>query len=291
MKHFAKSMLFAITLVTTCCCSAFGQEDIKAFTEPYRSIEIAASETGTISKLAVKEGDKIKAGSLLASLNEEVLAASLAVAKESTESAGALKSAMAELQMQQDRSSKLIGLFQRRHASQTELDRAQSQLEIASAKVESVQDDIRIKKLEMRRIEAQLEQRRVRTPIDGVVTEIFKDEGEFVSPSDPRVMTVVQLDPLRVVFSVPQEETKRLKVDEVVPVIIDGQEVDGKVEFVSPTGDAQSGTSRVKIRINNSDLDLASGQACYLKGFAGKQKTRKRRVSQTSSRKLPGKQN
>jgi len=275
--------LLAVTVSTIYCTPAVGQEYVKAFTEPYRSIDIAASETGILSKLLVKEGDQIKAGGLLAKLNDEVLAASLAVGKETTESAGAFKSAMAEFKMQQERFGKLNGLFQRRHASQTELDRAQSQLEIATAKVESVQDELRIKKLEMKRIEAQLEQRKLRTPINGVVTEIFKDEGEFVSPTDPTVMRIVQLNPLRTIFSVPQEEISRLKVNDVVPLRIGDREVDGIVEFVSPTADAQSGTNRVKIQIDNEDLSLASGQACYLKGFDVREK-KTRRVTQTSTR-------
>ena len=282
MRKATKLAIAVIVVITSCCTNVFGQ-DVKAFTEPYRSIEIAAPETGILSQVIVKEGDQIKAGGLLANLNEEVLAASLAVAKETTESGGAIKSARAELQMQQARFGKLQGLFDRRHASQIELDRARTQLEIAEAKVESVEDDLRVKKLEMRRIEAQLEQRRLRTPIDGVVTEIFKDEGEFVSPADPKVMTVVQLNPLRVIFSVPQEEISRLQVDDTVSVEINGEEVDGTVEFVSPTADAQSGTSRVKIQIDNEDLSLASGQACYLKGFASKQE-KKRSLAQTSTR-------
>ncbi|MDB2685696.1 efflux RND transporter periplasmic adaptor subunit [Mariniblastus sp.] len=279
------SNLLAVTALTVCCSTAVGQEYVKAFTEPYRSIEIAASETGILSKLLVEEGDQIEAGGLLAKLNDEVLAASLAVGKQTTESEGATKSAMAELKMQKNRFDKLNGLFQRRHASQTELDRARSQLDIATAKVESVQDDLRIKKFEMKRIEAQLEQRKLRSPIDGVVTEIFKEEGEFVSPTDPTVMKVVQLNPLRIIFSVAQEDVSRLKNDDVVPLVTNGKEFVGKVEFVSPTADAQSGTCRVKIRIENDDLSLASGQACYLKGFDSRtKKTTSHRLTQTSTR-------
>ena len=200
MRNKLITNLLAVYAATFCCVTAVGQEYVKAFTEPYRSIEIAASETGILSQLFVKEGDQIQVSQLLAKLNDEVLVASLAVGKETTESAGATKSAMAELKMQQDRFNKLNGLFERQHASQIELDRAKSQLEIATAKVESVQDDLRIKKLEMKRIQAQLEQRKLRTPISGVVTEIFKDEGEFVSPADPVVMRVVQLNPLRIIF-------------------------------------------------------------------------------------------
>ena len=137
----------------------------------------------------------------------------------------------------------------------------------------------------MKRMQAQLEQRKLRTPINCVVTEIFKDEGEFVSPSDPTVMRVVQLNPLRVEFSVPQEEISRLKVNDVVPLLklVQRKSMD-KVEFVSPTADAQSGTCRVKIQIANDDLSLASGQACYLKGFDARKKKPTRRLNKASTR-------
>jgi len=244
------------------------QDDIKAFTEPYRSVEIAAAEMGTLAKVAVEEGHEISAGDLLANLNEEVLSASLAVAKNLSQAGGELKSAKAELRMQQKRFEKIVGLQERRHASQTEVDRAKAQLEIAEAKLESVQDDLRAKKLDIERIEAQLEQRRLRSPIDGIVTSIFKEEGEFVSPNDPSVMKVVQLNPLRAIFSVPQDQAFRLMVKETVSLTLEDTEVSGVVEFVSPTADAQSGTCRVKVRIENPKYLLASGLPCYLKGFA-----------------------
>ena len=258
---------FSIIFVLLTSSNLLAQDGLKAFTEPYRSVEIAAPETGTLANLAVKEGHQISAGDLLANLNEEVLTASLAVAKETTQGEGTLKSANAELRMQEERFEKILGLQERRHASQTEVDRAKAQLEIAEAKVESVQDDLRVRQLEMKRIEAQLEQRRLRAPIDGVVTHVFKEVGEFVSPTDPKVLKVVQLNPLRVIFSVPQDQTTKLKVDEAVPVIIGEEEVEGVIEFVSPTADAQSGTCRVKIKIENPELKFASGVACYLKGF------------------------
>ena len=245
-------------------------DDVKGFTEPYRSIEIAAPEMGTLSKISVEEGQAVNSGSILANLNEDVLAASLAMATESKESKGKLNSAMAELQMQTEKLKKINGLFERRHASQAELDRAKSQWEVAKAQVQAVQDDLRIKAFEIKRIQAQIEQKRLRTPINGIVTRVFKDEGEFVSANDPVVATVVQLDPLLVVFSVPQESASQLNAGQTLPLKIENSKtVNGVVEFVSPTADAQSGTCRVKIKIDNPDHTLSSGLACYLIGVQG----------------------
>lgn len=261
-------LLLTIAIVLSTSAGVQAQNDIKAFTEPYRSVEIAAAEMGTLADVAVEEGQKISEGDLLANLNEEVLAASLAVAKNMSSAEGELKSARAELRMQKERYDKIVGLQQRRHASQTEVDRAKAQLEIAEAKLESVQDDLRAKKLDIQRIQAQLEQRRLRSPIDGVVTHVFKEVGEFVSPSDPKVLKVVQLNPLRAIFLVPQEQTHRLWEEETVTLLFGEKSIAGEVEFVSPTADAQSGTCRVKIKIDNRYNNLSSGLPCYLKGFS-----------------------
>ena len=150
---------------------------VKGFTEPYHSIDIATSESGTVSEVAVEEGQRVKANTVLAKINEEVLQAALQVVNQSANSKGKLKSAQAELRMQRQRAERIEGLFDRQHASQNELDRARSQLEIAQAQVEAAEDELRVKAMEALKIEAQLELRRLRSPIDGVVTSGFQRTG------------------------------------------------------------------------------------------------------------------
>ena len=241
---------------------------VSSFTEPYRSIEVSAAEMGTLSQLDVREGDSVEKGEVLARLNDEVLQASLTMASKGMEARGKLNSAMAELNMQQGRFQKLLGLYQRNHASQIEIDRAKSQVAIAQAQVEAANDDITLKKFELERIKAQLEQRLLRSPIEGIVTRVLKDEGEFVSATDPVVASVVQLNPLLVVFSVPQKTALQLQSGQEVKVAIgesnDGANAFGLVEFVSPDADAQSGTCRVKVKVDNPDMKWASGVACEL---------------------------
>lgn len=251
-----------------CQSISLNRSEISGFTEPYRSIEVAANEMGTISKVEVVEGQRIEAGAILARLNDDVHAATVGMAKEKLGSRGRLNSAQAELNVQQDRYLKLLGLFQRQNASQVEVDRALAELEVAKASVEAVQDDYRIASFEYQRAVAQLEMRRLRSPISGVVTRIHKDSGEFVSASDPVVVSVVQLSPLKVTFSVPQTLTRRLSsgMDVDLEMGNDRSPATGVVEFVSPTTDAQSGTRRVTIRIDNSNQLWQSGDVCVLPG-------------------------
>ena len=240
--------------------------EIDGFTEPYRDIDVGAPEMGQIVGLEVREGDRVTEGQELARLNDAVWNASLEVARVAMESAGRLEAAQVELRLYQEMLAKLEKLLERQHATPQEVDRALNHRDAAEARVRVAQEELLVRAQEYERARAQLEQRRVLAPIAGVITQVYKDAGEFVSPSDPMVVKVVQLDPLLVVFSVPVDEVHSLKVDESVNVRIKPIEdpVQGTVEFVSPTADAQSGTTRVRVRIPNPGEQISSGANCQL---------------------------
>lgn len=239
---------------------------IQAFTEPYRDISVAAAEMGTLSELKVTEGQIVHQGDVLAVLDDEVLQASLQVAKRSMSVEGMLKSAEADVLMKQREREKLKELRGRDHASQQEVDRVETELKVAEARAQSVREDLEIKQLEAQRIESQLEQRIVRAPIDGIVTELARDPGEFVSPSDPTIARIVQLDQLLIVFSVPLIHRNEVSEKETVNLLIgtEKQKASGIVEFVAPTPDASNSSVRVKVRVANENRQFQSGEPAEL---------------------------
>lgn len=238
---------------------------IEGFTEPYADIQLAASELGTLSAIAVEEGDTVKAGHVIASLDDRVLKASLNIAFAAAKAEGELVSAAANVDMREAELEKLTELFGRHHASQQELDRVEGDLKVAKARLKIVQEEAIVRELECERIRAQLKQRKVVSPIDGTVVEVMKEKGEFVSPSDPIVARVVQLDPVLVAFSVPASQRKLLTKNQPVLMTIGAvRKVSGRVEFVSPLIDASSGTFRVKIVLPNSDGRWMSGEKSVL---------------------------
>ena len=259
-----RTMLLAILFASLATASS--AREITSFVEPYRDIDVSSPEMDTISKIHVREGDRVSSGQVLAVLNEEVLQATLTVARKAKEAQGKLLSAEAELQLQSDLLEKLRGLFRRNHSTNGEITRAEAQLDIVSARVRAVRDEMDVKAADFDRIKAQLEQKRIKSPIDGIVTHIYKDSGEFVSATEPVILKVVQLNPLLVVFSVPSVDAEQLAADLEVPLAIGKRRVSttGVIEFVSPTTDAQSGTVRVKVRIPNSKGEFRSGDACWL---------------------------
>ncbi len=242
------------------------QPVIEAFTEPYRDIAVAAAEMGTLADVSIQEGDTVKAGDMIATLDEKVLRASLDVARRSMTIEGTLKSAQADLEMKTTELEKMTQLHDRNHASQQEVDRVQTELRVAEARLLSVREDLEVKHLEFRRIEAQIEQRAVRSPIAGIVSEVQRESGEFVSPSDPIIARIVQLDPLLIVFSVPLSLRNEIARDQVVGLEIgdDRQSVEGTVEYVAPTPDSSNSSVRVKVRLANPDRRFQSGERTVL---------------------------
>ena len=239
--------------------------EVDSFTAPYQDIDVAAGDMGIIQSIAIKEGERVTAGQRLAGLEAAVLEATLEIAKSAMESRGRLESATEEWKLQSEMLVKLEELHRRQHASRQEVERAQAQVRISAASLKAVREEYQVKALEYERARVQLERRQLRSPIDGIVTRIFKDQGEFVSPSDPVILKIVQLDPLLVVFLVPAKSVQQLSVDQTVDVRIGTTEItECIVEFVSPTPDPQSGTTRVRVRIPNPKELLPSGAACRL---------------------------
>jgi len=239
---------------------------ISAFTEPYLEVAVAASEMGTIAELRVREGQLVRRGDVLAIMEDEVLKASLAVARQSSVAQGALNSARADVDLKRSELAKLQDLRDRNHASQKEVGRVEAELRIAEARLLSVQEDLEVKQLEVRRIEAQLEQRVIRAPMDGILSEVLREVGEYVSPSDSTIVRLIQLDPLLIVFSVPLNRRNEFTKDQKIQVAMgpERQLVEGVVEYVSPTPDSSNSSVRVKVRIANSSSQIQSGEAAEL---------------------------
>ena len=245
---------------------AVAQTELDGLKEPYRTVEAAATEPGLITKVLVAEGDAVRQGQPLATLDSDVYAATLAIAKQGMESLGNLNSALADVQLKKDRLAKFEVLRASDNAREEELERARAELAMAEARLLAVREELEIRRLEFEKIKVQLERRTVRSPLDGVVTKVRKNEGEYVAPNEPVVFTVVQLKQLLATFSVPSSIARELRVDQKVRVGFadQTQAAEGTVEFVSPVTDAESGTVRVKVRLDNAKGTYRSGERCTL---------------------------
>jgi RND family efflux transporter MFP subunit len=239
-------------------------EQFEAFTEPYHRIAVPAPEIGVIAEILVSEGELISQDQVLAKLEDTVLQASLEVAKAAKDAVGALRSAESELTMREKQLESYRELRERGNATQRELERAESEFQQSASRLQSVREELEVRRLEYERVRAQIRQRLIDSPIDGVVVAIDKEVGEFVSPTDPIVMHVVHLKTLKSVFSVPLDAAAKLRPGQTVKLRLGYEQAPaaGVIEFVSPVADAESSTVRVKVRIPNPAGKIQSGVTC-----------------------------
>lgn len=240
--------------------------EIDGFTEPYRTVEVAAPEMGIVTAIQFRVGDRIRQGQVIATLDDDIHVLLVESAEARKAARGRLASAQAEEQLRATRLAKLEKVLAKGHGRKEEVERAKADLEIAASNVIVAKDDILLRTLEHRKLLKDLERRQVRSPIDGFVVENLKEVGEFVAPNDPRIMKIVQLDPLMAKFSLRRSRAEQMQLGQTVKVSFANlpKPVEGIVEEISPVIDAESGTIRVKIRVNNEAGKLRSGQRCLL---------------------------
>lgn len=240
--------------------------DHETFAEPYRTVQVATTDLGIVREVLVREGDEVEPDQPLVKLDDELVKASLAIAQQNLESRGTLNSAEAELRLHTSRVEKFEALVKTGHARSEELDRARMERDVSAARVLTAQETNRVRQRELERIQIELQRRTVKSPIQGVISKLHREVGEFVAPTDPVVITMVQLDPLLATFSLKPAQANLLRVGQPVQVRLASLErpVNAEVELVSPMTDARSGTVRVKVRIPNPQRLCRSGDRCTL---------------------------
>lgn len=240
-------------------------EEADGFTEPYQTINVAAAESGIIVAVSVREGDPVKPNQVLATLDNDVHLALLAIAKAEMNAQGHLDSALAELSLKTNRLKQLESLYETGHARHEEVEKARAEEDMAKGQISAVREGLLIKGLQYKKIEAQIARRTIRSPIVGVVSAILKHKGEFVTPNSPGVVTIVQLDPVLAVFSVMSPQAINLRKDQTVTIrLVGGRLVKGTIDVIAPVINAESDTVRIKVRIDNSDGSWRSGERCKL---------------------------
>lgn len=237
----------------------------KSFTEPIETITVAAIETGVIQTVRVQEGDRVNAGDQLAILNSEVLVETRRRAVAQSESTAVQDAAQARVEMLKSQKENLQKLFPGGHVNQHELDQKTSEYRTALAELKKAKDDLVLARIEVDRINAQLKQRVISSPINGFVTKIHKKIGEQVSNNEPQYATIVRIDQLKARFYLDAQTLDQLQIGSSVTVTVGkpGKIITGSVLYVSPIIDPDSGTGRVEILLQNSDYKIRSGSICY----------------------------
>ncbi len=225
------------------------------------SPQLPASDAGVLIKLHATDGQPVKKGMVLATIDDreakalyDVKRLDYEVAKQAAESEADMKNAIASEKLAETAylKYKTINETQRNAVSHLEVLKTQYEWEKAKLIIEKSKEDsdankltAESKKAEMEAARVALERRKIVAPFDGVVSMTFLQEGEWVQPGDP-VLQLVAVDTLRVsgrvdadAWSRGEIENRKVTVEVQLPrgrVL----KVPGKVVYVSPVVDVGS---------------------------------------------------
>jgi macrolide-specific efflux system membrane fusion protein len=242
-------------------------------------LDVPAREAGTIVELAVREGARVKAGDILARIDDsearfaqERAKVELQIAGQNAASDVAVRSAQRAQQTAEVELKRAEEARQRLRESVTEAELEKLRLTADQAKlaVEKAQQDKAVSQLQrdLKKVEADFSTRNVArreatATFPGVVVQVNKQVGDWVQPGD-KILRVVRLDRLRVEgFLDAMHATSGLEGSPVSLMIdVPGKPsavFRGKLTFVSPEIDPFNRSVRVLAEIENLSLNLQPG--------------------------------
>jgi len=236
------------------------------FAEAVDDVMVAAFESGRVESVLVKVGDHVKAGQVLAILEQGPQRINVESAEIVAAMRGPLKVAAAERRLHEMRVKQLQDLAGKGNARPEEVERAETEMEMAIARYLNATEEVAQREVELKNAQEQLRRRQVVSPVDGVVAKIFLDPGEFVLPSELTVARVINASKLKAVFNVPAIEAIRLSVGHVVRVEFASvsRSAEGVIETIAPMIDADSGTVAVTVIVDNSSKLWTPGDRCLM---------------------------
>ncbi len=243
------------------------QSVYEGFTEPEHDILVAANDVGVLKSITVVVGERVRAGQVIATLDDDLQASAVQIAAFQATMTGERDAANAEIQLHQNRFESLKALYRDGMARPDEIARAETDLRVANARYAAAQEQHQLRQLELVRYRLQLERRNVRSPMDGVISEIVRKPGEYLSPGEPTVAHLLVVGRIIAVFNIPVEETMTVQIGAPVRIFLrsTSMSIDSTIASIAPEIEGESGTVQVRVVLDNVDGRLLAGDRCTLK--------------------------
>lgn len=263
-------------------------------------VHVMPKVSGEIQSIAVKEGDIVRSGQTLLTLDAksfqhavkqaEAGLLSAQAALEQTKAAhasglvqaeNAVKQAEQAVQDTERELERIQRLYESGAVPQQQLDQATTAAKNAQLQYKSALDALETsKKTESITVaEQSVEQARVAleiarsnladvtvtAPQAGIIVELTAEVGEMAAPGQP-VMKIMDMNPVVVKANIPESQLAFFEQGKEVSINVEsiGLATVGTVEFISPLNSASNGGYPVKIRVNNDDQLIKHGMVAQV---------------------------
>ena len=222
---------------------------------PRTRVAIFAKLPGTLSRVAVEIGDRVRAGQTVATMDRREIDAQVDAAEAAVNVAHAgLESSEATLAnaiVEHERAQKL---FDTGAISRQRLDAADTTRRSASAQRDLAKASVAQAEAALRRAREVQRDATLTSPIDGVVVERNYDAGSLASPGEKAVAVVADLRVLKLEAGVSELEAGRLRTGMPARISVQarpGETFDGRLAAIAPEVDARNRHFAIEVRTSN----------------------------------------
>ena len=239
------------------------QQPVGCLIEPERIASLGAPMVGIVASINVDRGDMVRAGQPLVVMHNVVEQANVSLAETRAKLEADILAAQVNVDLVTQRATRAKSLLAQGFVSAQAADQANAEQEVAVQKLAQTQVQRQIWQSELRVAKAQLSQRTVYSPFDGVVLDRHVNQGERVE--DKPLLRLAQMNPLRIELVVPAIYYGRVKVGEKLAVQPDIPGVtpqEAKITHIDRVIDVASNTFRVRLSLPNPGQALPAGARC-----------------------------
>ena len=241
-----------------------------------RQASVASKGTGRLEYLGVTVGSHVKAGDVIARVQQDdVQAAQNQVRARLNIAKAALANAQTELQDAQLSYTRTKALLPNQFVSQAEFDTASTRLRRAEAVVRSSTAAITAAEADVQTADVMLENTLIRAPFEGTVLKKFAEIGEVVAPmagsasSRGAVVLITDMASLAVETEISESSISQIEQGQSADITLDavqGKHYAATVDQIVPTADRSKGTVLTKVRfveIDNRVLPEMSAKVSF----------------------------
>jgi membrane fusion protein, multidrug efflux system len=251
--------------------------------EAYSTISVKAQVTGQLNEVAFHEGDFVKKGALLFTIDQRPLEAALNQAQANvSKDEAALGQAQANLardkaqaRYAEAQATRYQQLFDQKIISRDQAEQLRANADAVAqavqadlATIESMKASIGASRAQVENAKVQLGYTKIYSPITGRTGNLTVKQGNVVTANNMEMMTINQVEPIYVTFAVPESQLTAIKTymaQGKLPVRVKPQDDDsaeevGTLTFVDNTVDMTTGTIKLKGTFPNSDHKLWPGE-------------------------------
>jgi len=262
-------MLSCLVVATGVALPAFAQEQADCLIQPKMTLKLGTQVPGLIREMLVDRGAIVKKGDVIARLESGVEAAAVLLAEARASNESSVRSGQAKVDYQKRKEERMKALRKNDTVAFSAADEAETLARVAENELDEAKVNLQMAQTEVVRAREILNQRIVRSPIDGVVVARTLGPGEYAFDQG-HLVTVAQIDPLYVEVYVPLKHFGRIRIGmqaEVYPEEPVGGVYKAVVTVVDQVFDAASGTIGVRLELPNPDYAIPAGLKCQVRRF------------------------